>query len=141
MRKHTRRKHHDLNAHPVRLAMLSKAPPTEGELLALRAGELLALGALVEGRATVADLFSIGRRVKVAAHMAREGVGPEVLALVGPCRRVLDLARHDPAAAGRDAAGLAAVREVLDLHDQQRCALTPAQFEALQYAAIHHGRW
>jgi len=141
MRKHTRRKHHDPKAHPVRLAMLGAAPPTDAELIDLRSAELLALAALAEGRAKAADLFEIGRRLKVADYMGRQGIGPEVLALVDPCLRVLDLAKRDPVAAGQDAEGVAAVRELLDMHDQQRCALTPAEFEALLHAAQRGGRW
>ncbi|MCK6427283.1 MAG: hypothetical protein L6Q75_19685 [Burkholderiaceae bacterium] len=141
MRKHTRRRHHDVNAHPVRLAMLGPRPPTDAELVALRSKELLALAALAEGRAAAGDLFILGRRVLVAAHIARMGIGPEVLPLVPACRRVLDLAKVDPVAAGQDAEGVAAMRDVLDLHDQQRCAMPAGEAEAAIHAAVQGRRW
>lgn len=141
MRKHTRRKHFDPDAHPLRLALIGKRPATDAELLSVQAGELVSLAALKAGRAGPLDVHGLRRRILIAAHMARQGIGPEVLLLVPAARRVVEGAAADPVAAAGDAAGLAALSELLDLHDQQRRAVPAVDYEAAIHAAVNLQRW
>ena len=82
------------------------------------------------------------RRPTIAISMGDPGgIGPEVLPLVPAARRVVEVAVADPEAAAGDAAGLAALRELLDLHDQQRRAVPAVDYEAAIHAAVNLQRW
>ena len=121
--------------------MLAGVHASAHDLEGLQAQELLSLAALKVGQARAVDVRCLRRRVLIAAHMGRQGVGPEVLPLVEPARRVVDLAATKPDAAPADAEGLAALVELLDLHDQQRQAVPLADFDAAIHAALNQRRW
>lgn len=141
MRKRTRRRHFDLDAHPVRRALVGHRPASDEELLCVQAAELVSLVSLQAGRAGPHDVHGLRRRILIAAHMARQGIGPEVLPLVPAARRIVEAAAADPVAAATDAAGLAALRDLLDLHDQQRRAVPAVDYAAAIHAAVNLQRW
>lgn len=133
--------HFDPDGHPVRLALIGQRPATDAELLSVQAGELVSLASLQAGHAGPVDVHGLRRRILIAAHMARQGVGPEVLPLVPTARRLVEAAAADPVSAASDAEGLAALRELLDLHDQQRRAVPAVEYEAAIHAAVNQQRW
>ncbi len=141
MRKRTKRKHHDPDQHPLCRAMLAGAHASAHDLAGLQVQELLSLAALKAGQAHAIDVRGLRRRVLIAAHMGRQGIGLEVLQLVEPARRVLDVAATRPDAAPADAEGVAALVELLDLHDQQRQAVPLADYDAAIHAALNQRRW
>jgi hypothetical protein len=141
MRKRTKRKHFDPDAHPLRLAMIGPRPSTEGELMTLQMAELMSLARLKAGNAELCDVHGLRRRILIAVHLGRQGIGPEVLPLATAARRVVDTAAAEPLAAAGDADGLAALRDLLDLHDQQRRAVPAVDLEAAIHAAVNPQRW
>jgi len=121
--------------------MLAGTHASAHDLEGLLTQELLSLATLKAGQARAVDVRGLRRRVLISAHMARLGIGPEVLPLVGPARRVLDVAATMPDAAPADTEGVAALAELLDLHDQQRQAVPLADYDAAVHAALNQRRW
>ena len=125
-RKRCRRRRHDLDLNPVRLAVIGADEATcrEDHRL-LRAAELIALAMLREGTATAREWRLIERTCRIAAELARAGIGPEVQPL---CAEVA-AALRESGAARLQAAALAALVELVDLHEQQRRLATRAELE------------
>jgi hypothetical protein len=120
------RRHYNPGAHPVRLAAFGSAPLSGPDLVAVQIIELMSLDALARGKATPQDLGMLRRVVLLSAALAGDGVGPEVLPLVN-------------IAHGRALTSpmmFEVLRELVGLHDQQRAAVSRAEYEALIYAYL-----
>lgn len=108
----TRRKRYQVWANPVRWAFM--VADHQAQLEETRISELLAIAAVEAGTANVHDLKRIDFMVRMAQELAKDGIGPEVLPL---CDAIL-----------RGGFVAATLRELLDLHDQQRETATPTQY-------------
>ncbi len=108
----TRRKRYQVWANPVRWAFM--VADHQAQLEETRISELLAITAVEAGTANAHDLKRLAFMARMGQELAKDGVGPEVLPL---CDAILR--------GGFDAATL---RELLNLHNQQREIATPAQY-------------
>ena len=108
----TRRKRYQVWANPVRWAFM--VADHQAQLEETRIAELLAIAAVEAGTANAHDMKCIEFMVRMAQELAKDGIGPEVLPL---CDAILR--------GGFDAATL---RELLNLHNQQRGISSPTQF-------------
>lgn len=105
-------------AHPVRLALMAGDHQAQIEETAI--AELLAMSALEAGTATSADLGRLAFMVRVSRELGLAGIGPEVLPV---CAALLASAAPDKAL----------LRDLMDLHGQQREAATAAQYLRAMY--------
>lgn len=115
MRKRTRRKHFDSDAHPVRLALFASKLTEADDLCSLRTLELMSMAALDAGQATPADLLTLRRSCRISAELAAAGIGPEAAPLA---QAALDALRR--CGPGAEQVDREAVRQLLDVYDQQR---------------------
>jgi hypothetical protein len=107
-----RRKRYQVSANPVRWAFM--VADHQAQLEETRIAEILAIAAVEAGTANAHDLRRLEFAARMAQELAMDGIGPEVLPL---CEEVL-----------RGGLDPAALRELLDLHDQQREIASPVAF-------------
>ena len=107
-----RRKRYQVSANPVRWAFM--VADHQAQLEETRIAELLAIAAVEAGTASAHDLGRLTFMARMAQELAKDGIGPELLPT---CDAILR--------GGFDAATL---RELLDLHSQQREIASPVQF-------------
>lgn len=125
MKKHTRRRRWDLDAHPVRLAMLTE-PASDADMLTLRIRELQALAAFEGGTAGAQEWRDLDTMRRIAQALAADGIGPEALGL---CHQARELLRQARAVAALPPQALAVLRELLAIHEAQRTSASRAQYE------------
>jgi hypothetical protein len=101
------------------------------DLVAVQIVELLSLEALTRGQATPHDLGMLRRVVLLSAALASAGVGPEVLPLVNIA--------HGRALTSPMMTEV--LRELVELHDQQRAAVSRAEYEAAIYEYLRPAAW
>jgi hypothetical protein len=108
----TRRKRYQVSANPVRWAFM--VADHQAQLEETRIAEILAIAAVEAGTANAHDLKRLAFMARMGQELAKDGIGPEVLPL---CDAILR--------GGFDAATL---RDLMDMHDQQREIATPTQY-------------
>ncbi|WP_395699077.1 hypothetical protein [Aquabacterium sp.] len=113
------RRQHAIAAHPVFQA-LNREPAAPAELASIQAGELLALDDLARGVATERATQDLIDMLLTAGALGRMGIGPEVLPLLGGALGLALRLHAGPKPARLEGPGLALLRQVRDLHDQQR---------------------
>lgn len=131
-----RRRRFDLDANPVRLALIGRKPTAAADLVTIRMREAWAVGAFSDGTATVQAWHDVDRAQRVAAALGRAGIGPEALPLAEAVAQALALIWRVGGAMRLDAEGLAQMRELLAVHDAQREAATRAEYEAAIWSAL-----
>lgn len=134
-RKRCHRRRQDLDANPVRLALLGKHHPvSDADLRLLRTRELLALADFEAGAPTAAGWQSLNLARCIAESLALAGVGPEALPYALAAHDALARCLSDGRPVPMSPADLDAVRELIDLHDSQRRMASRVEFEKAVWA-------
>lgn len=113
-----RSKKHLCQAHPVSLAL--QAADHAAQVTETAIAELIALAAIEQGNATQEDLGRLHFMVCMARELGAVGIGPEVLPLCAELKRSKTLKAP-------------LLREVFELHSQQREAASPTQYLRAMY--------
>lgn len=132
MRKRTRRKIWATNIDPVAHAIAGAAITTNDILNKLSLTEYNALDAMTKGLGTVEHWKSIADCMNIAQCMGESGIGPEVLPHCEQVQKSLLKAAEHYEKTRRmtlDAAGIKAIREMLEYADLQRKSISRAEYE------------
>lgn len=130
-RKICRRRHYAL-INPIGLAIAGATITTEGDLDKLRLRELSAIESFAKGVATPSEFRDLCDLLNLAETLGGLGIGPEALPVCAAVQAELLAAKERYESIGRMALtgpGLRAVRDLYDMHDQQRTAIDRSQYE------------
>ena len=131
MRKRTRRRHFDLDANPVRIALIGRQPVPAHELRDVSILDLWSLARLSQGAGGAAELATLTRMVKVAERLALMGHGPELLALVpGALGELAAIAKLPP---GGPRPTVDLLTQLQALHEEQVTDAPRVDYEAAIY--------
>lgn len=130
MRKKTHRKHYTL-VNPIMHAITGATIPSEESLDGLRQAEQSAIEAFAAGQATAEDWHRVNDMSNYSETMAKDGVGPEVLAVVHAVEDALS-ASLVAYTAGQLLAttpeGLKAMRDLAEFHHLQRTSIDASSY-------------
>ena len=131
MRKRTRRKHYAL-VNPILFAIEGARITPEKELNRLRVRELASIDAFAHGHAGLSEWSDLCHLMNLAEHMARAGIGPEVLETCAAVQAHLIDAKERyerTKRMGTTGLGLQSFRELYELHDLQRQSISRSEYE------------
>jgi hypothetical protein len=130
-RKRCIRRHYAL-MNPIGLAIAGATISSEQDLDLLRMRELSAVDTFSKGAATPQDFRDVCDMLNLAETMGQSGIGPEALPVCAAVQAELLAAKARYESTGRmglTGPGLRALRQLYDLHDQQRTAVDRSTYE------------
>lgn len=113
-------------------AIARRMPMHQKTIVAVESQARLALAAILSGRGRPEDLHTLGQASNIALVLAEGGAGRECIPAIKTAQAALLAADERLARFGRvgfDGLGLIAVRELLDIYEQQIASVTAGAFD------------